>query len=99
MAIIIPIEINPIFKLVDIITPYIFLISVSLFSERDGLVLTYRILSSVSLLPHGHVRTYALRSASLVPNTSPVYSRLSAKVDVIGRTTNHSPLSNGLSRE
>jgi len=48
MAIIIAVEINVILKLVDIITPDIFLISISLFSHLVGAVLTYRILRSVS---------------------------------------------------
>jgi len=48
MAIVVPIEIDPVFKLVDIITPYIFLFFVSLQFGRWGNVLTYRILGSVS---------------------------------------------------
>ena len=48
MAIVVPIEIDPVFKLVDIITPYIFLFFVSLQSDNGEKVLTYRILGSVS---------------------------------------------------
>ena len=48
MAIVVPIEIDPVFKLVDVITPHIFLFSVSLQSDRGGKVLTYKILGSVS---------------------------------------------------
>ena len=40
MAIVVPIEIDPVFKLVDIITPYIFLFFVSLQFGRGGKVLT-----------------------------------------------------------
>ena len=48
MAIVVPIEIDPVFELVDIITPDIILFSVSLQSDRGGEVLTYRILGGVS---------------------------------------------------
>jgi len=48
MTIVVPIEIDPVFKLVDIITPYIFLFLVSLQSDNGEKVLTYKILGGVS---------------------------------------------------